>query len=454
MSLEVIILAAGKGSRMCSPLPKVLHKVGGKEIIRHVIDSAQKLNPSKIHIVYGFGGEIVKNQVSGDFDWVKQEQLLGTGNAVLTALPNCSDDSKVLILVSDIPLITSQTLLSLVECIGNKGVGVLTAVTDNPKGLGRIKRNIDGFISSIIEEKDCSEEDKLITEINTGVIIADKKSLESLLAKVNNNNAQHEYYLTDIISLANEKNIKVSSVQAQNYKECDGINNKIQLARAERYYQERIACCYMEAGLILLDPQRVDFRGEVKFGYNTTIDVNVIFEGNVVLGNNVVIGAGCVLKNCTIGDNSIISPYTVMEDSIIGAGATLGPFARFRPGCELDENVHVGNFVEVKKSKLGKGTKSGHLSYLGDSEIGENVNIGAGTITCNYDGANKWKTKIGNDVFVGSDTQIVAPVEIGDGATIGAGTTVTKNVSDGVLVITRSPMRTINGWIRPKKIKK
>lgn len=453
MSLEVIILAAGKGSRMHSHLPKVLHKVGGKEILRHVIDNASKLNPEKIHIVYGFGGNIVKDTIGGDYDYVMQKELLGTGHAVLQALPNCRPDSKILILVSDIPLITGETLNALINSFGDKGVAVLTSVVEHPAGLGRIKRDASGMVTAIVEDKDCTPEEKLINEINTGVIAGDYESLNELLKQVKNNNSQGEYYLTDVISLACGKNIPVSSAVAANSKECEGINNKIQLAEAERYYQKRLAEEYMTDGLILMDPSRVDFRGNLEFGANTSLDVNVIIEGNVKLGNNVVIGAGCVLKNCTIADDSVISPYTVIEDSEIGRGATLGPFARFRPGCVLGEQVHVGNFVEVKKSKLANGTKAGHLSYLGDSEIGENVNIGAGTITCNYDGANKWKTVIGNNVFVGSDTQIVAPVTIGDNVTIGAGTTVTKNVEADNLVITRAAMRTISGWKRPEKKK-
>ncbi len=450
MTLEVIILAAGKGTRMHSHLPKVLHKIGGKEIISHVITQAKQLNPAKIHIVYGFGGEEVRRVVGEDYNWVLQEQQLGTGHAVLQALPSCAQDAKVLILVADIPLIQSATLSDLVNCIGDSGVGVLTANVTNPTGLGRIKR-IDGKIQGIVEEKDCTADEKQITEINTGVIVADCASLQHLLQQVTNNNAQQEYYLTDIIALANAQGVTVSSVQAPNPAEYEGINNKVQLAKAERYYQLRKAEAYMQQGLIIMDPNRVDFRGELTFGSNTTLDINVIIEGKVVLGNNVYIGAGCVLKNCTIADNSIISPYTIMEDSEIGTGATLGPFARFRPGCHLANNVHVGNFVEVKKSKLGNGTKAGHLSYLGDSTIGENVNIGAGTITCNYDGANKWQTVIGDDVFVGSDTQLVAPVTVGQGATIGAGSTITKNVADNALVITRAPLRSINNWKRPVK---
>lgn len=453
MSLEVIVLAAGKGSRMHSHLPKVLHKVGGKEILKHVVDNVSQLNPKNIHIVYGFGGDMVKNAMGDSFDFVEQKELLGTGHAVLQALPNCSEDSKILVLVSDIPLITSETLTRLVDSFNETGVAVLTSVVENPAGLGRIKRDADNNVCAIIEDKDCSSEEKKITEINTGVIAADCKSLKYLLQKVKNDNNQGEYYLTDIISLACGEKIPVRAVVAAESKECKGINNKVQLAEAERYYQKKKARSYMIDGLIIIDPERVDFRGDLEFGANTTLDVNVIIEGHVKLGNNVVIGSGCVLRNCEIGDDSVISPYTVIEDTIVGAKATLGPFARFRPGCVLEDNVHVGNFVEVKKSKLSNGTKAGHLSYLGDSEIGENVNIGAGTITCNYDGANKWKTKIGNNVFVGSDTQIVAPVEIEDNVTIGAGTTVTKNVSADSLVITRAPMRTIAGWKRPVKKK-
>ncbi len=454
MSLEVIILAAGKGTRMRSPLPKVLHRIGGKEILRHVADNVSELCPDRIHIVYGFGGEEVRNAVGGSYDYVEQKELLGTGHAVLQALPNCDPGSKILILVSDIPLITAATLAPLVESVGEKGVAVLTARVARPAGLGRIKRSASGAIEAVVEDKDCTPEEKLIAEINTGVIAADYASLKLLLGQVGNANSQKEYYLTDIISLAIKNGIPVTSAEAPDPMECEGINDKIQLARAERYYQRRLAGKYMKEGLILADPERVDFRGELVFGSNTMLDVNVIVEGRVKLGNNVVVGAGCVLRDCEIGDGSVLSPYTVMEGTAVGPGATLGPFARFRPGCLLEENVHVGNFVEVKKSRLGRGVKAGHLSYLGDSEIGESVNIGAGVITCNYDGANKWKTVIGNNVFVGSDTQIVAPVSIGDNATIGAGTTVTRNVEADALTITRAPSKVIKGWKRPEKEKK
>ena len=453
-SLEIIVLAAGKGSRMHSHLPKVLHKIGGKTLLQHVLKEAENLNPKKIHIVYGFGGDAVREATPGDYHWVRQEELLGTGHAVMQALPFCESDSGVLILVSDIPLIRAETMKRLLDAVPEHGVGVLTSVVENPEGLGRIIRAPDGSITGIVEEKDCSDAERQINEINTGVIASDVNTLNALLKKVRNSNAQQEYYLTDIIGLAVKDEFGVAGFRAEDPLECGGINNKIQLAVAERYYQKRLLEGYMAAGLIVADPARADIRGKLTFGQNTFLDVNVIIEGEVVLGNDVIVGAGSVLKDCCIKDGSVISPYTIVEGSVIGEGATLGPFARFRPGCELMENVHVGNFVEVKKSKLGKGTKSGHLSYLGDSDIGENVNIGAGTITCNYDGANKWQTKIGNDVFVGSDTQLVAPVTVGDGVTIGAGTTVTKNIPDNNLVITRAPLRMIPGWKRPAKIKK
>ncbi|MGN1393341.1 MAG: bifunctional UDP-N-acetylglucosamine diphosphorylase/glucosamine-1-phosphate N-acetyltransferase GlmU [Succinivibrionaceae bacterium] len=451
MSLEVIVLAAGKGTRMRSSLPKVLHKVGGKELINHVINSVSKLNPKKIHIVYGHEGELVRTKVIGDYNWVKQEDLLGTGHAVLQALPYCDNNSDILVLVSDIPLITSETLSSLIYSLQNSKLAVLTCKVQDPFGLGRIKRDEKGIIQSIIEEKDCSEDDRLIQEINTGVFIAKKQILESLLRQVKNDNKSKEYYLTDIVSIARSNNLIVDSYTSHNTIECEGINNKIQLAKAERYYQKVTAEKYMNEGLWLLDPCRVDFRGSFTFGTDCVIDTNVIIEGNVELGNNVYIGTGCYLKDCKISDGTIISPYTVIDNSVIKSNATIGPFARLRPGCVLEDEVHIGNFVEVKNSKIGKGSKSGHLSYLGDAVIGKNVNIGAGTITCNYDGANKWKTEIGDDVFVGSDTQIVAPVTIDNGATIGAGTTVTKHVPSDSLVITRTPMKFIEKWQRPKK---
>src|SRR5574344_1331525 len=455
MSVEVIILAAGKGSRMHTHLPKVLHRVGGQTLLGHVIKNARELHPSAVHIVYGYGGVEVRVALGESFDWVEQKEQLGTGHAVAQALPSCNDENIAIILLGDMPLITADKLGALVSEVENtRGVGVMTSLVTNPFGFSRIKRDQSGLIEAIVEEKDCSAAEKLINEINTGVIVAPVSVLKLLLAQVGNDNAQKEYYLTDIIALGRKQGLKVSAIINPCADECLGINDKVQLAQAERIYQRRLITTYMKDGLIVADPERLDIRGELEFGLNTMLDINVIIEGSVKLGNNVVIGAGSVLKNCTIDDGSIISPYTVIEGSAIGKGSTLGPFARFRPGCSLEENVHVGNFVEVKKSTLAAGTKAGHLSYLGDSEIGSNVNIGAGTITCNYDGANKWQTIIEDDVFVGSDTQLVAPVEVGQGATIGAGTTVTKNVAPNTLVITRAKLREIEGWKRPQKIKK
>lgn len=450
MNLEVVILAAGKGTRMCSNIPKVLHKVGNKELLNHMIEKAENLFADKIHIVYGYKGELIKETIKGDYDWCYQEQQLGTADAVKVALPNCSKNSKILILVSDIPLIEEQTLKDLIYSFDNKGVGVLTSKVSNPFGLGRIIRNENNEIVSIVEEKDCTDEQKRITEINTGVIVSDYESLSLLLSKVENNNSQKEYYLTDIIKLANEYNINVYSSEALNFKECEGINNNYQLAVAERLYQEKIAKTYMMNGLTLLDYTRFDVRGSLEFGKDCVIDVNVVINGNVKLGDNVYIGPGSVLTDCEIQSGSVISPYTVIESSKVGENNTIGPFARLRPGCEFAEKVHVGNFVEVKKSQLNVGVKAGHLSYLGDSVIGKNVNIGAGTITCNYDGKNKHKTVICDDVFVGSDTQLVAPVTVNKGVTIGAGTTVTKDVQEGSLIITRVKPKIIENWKKYK----
>lgn len=461
MSLEIVILSAGKGKRMHSDLPKVLHKVAGKSMLRHVIDTSLTLDPLKIYVVVGHGGEIVRQsltslpqEIFSKINIVEQKEQLGTGHAVNTAMPYVQKDSMVIVLYGDTPLTPTNDLKALLNTCPKNGMSLLTAIADNPFGYGRIIRNSDGQIEKIVEEKDAKAQEKLINEVNTGMMAAPAAVFNEYLPKLNNENAQGEYYLTDLVALLRRDSKEVNPVKAPNFSVLCGVNNKIQLSFIERLYQERAAKSLLEEGVTLADPKRFDLRGTLIHGKDVFIDINVIIEGSVTLGNNVSIGAGCVLKDVSIGDNSIISPYTVMEKSELKRHTTIGPFARLRPGNVLEDEVHVGNFVEVKNSHIGFGTKAGHLSYLGDSDIGTDVNIGAGTITCNYDGANKHRTTIEDDVFVGSDTQLVAPVTVRKGATIGAGTTVTKEVPEKALVITRVRPIYFKNYQRPVKNKK
>lgn len=461
MSLEIVILSAGKGKRMHSDLPKVLHKVAGKSMLRHVIDTSLTLDPLKIHVVVGHGGEIVRQsltslpqEIFSKINIVEQKEQLGTGHAVNTAMPYVQKDSMVIVLYGDTPLTPTNDLKALLNTCPKNGMSLLTAIADNPFGYGRIIRNSDGQIEKIVEEKDAKAQEKLINEVNTGMMAAPAAVFNEYLPKLNNENAQGEYYLTDLVALLRRDGKEVNPVKAPDFSVLCGVNNKIQLSFIERLYQERAAKSLLEEGVTLADPKRFDLRGTLIHGKDVFIDINVIIEGSVTLGNNVSIGAGCVLKDVSIGDNSIISPYTVMEKSELKRHTTIGPFARLRPGNVLEDEVHVGNFVEVKNSHIGFGTKAGHLSYLGDSDIGTDVNIGAGTITCNYDGANKHRTTIEDDVFVGSDTQLVAPVTVRKGATIGAGTTVTKEVPEKALVITRVRPIYFKNYQRPVKNKK
>lgn len=451
--LSAIILAAGKGTRMYSNLPKVLHKIGDKPMLQHVIDTVQQLNPHYINIIYGHGKDQLEKALENQsVNLVFQAEQLGTGHAVQQAIPYIQDEEDILILYGDTPLISVQTLQTLIDNKPKQGIALLTVKLDDPTGYGRIERK-DGKVTAIVEQKDATPEQQKINEINTGIMIVTGKLLKNWLSRLTNHNAQKEYYLTDIINFAYQDGYDIITAHPIEQFEVEGVNNRLQLATLERYYQQQQAKCLLNAGVTLLDPERFDLRGTLSHGMDVTIDCNVIIKGNVKLGNNVFIGAGCILKDCIIGDNSEISPYSIIEDSIIAEQCTIGPFARLRPGSKLDEKAHVGNFVELKKAHLGKASKAGHLSYLGDSEIGSNVNIGAGTITCNYDGANKFETIIEDDVFVGSDTQLIAPVKIGKGATIAAGTTVTNNVGDNELVVSRVKQRQISGWKRPTKSK-
>lgn len=452
--MSVVILAAGKGTRMYSDLPKVLHPLAGKPMVQHVITAALNTGARSIHLVYGHGGDLLQSRLADwDLNWVLQAEQLGTGHAMQQAAPWFADDEDILMLYGDVPLISSETLRRLRQAKPQGGIALLTVQLDDPAGYGRIVRR-QGAVVGIVEHKDATEEQRQIREINTGILIAGGVDLKRWLGRLNNDNAQGEYYITDIIALAAEEGRRVETVHPQRLSEVEGVNNRLQLARLERIYQQEQAEKLLLAGVMLLDAARFDLRGELTHGRDVTIDANVVLEGSVTLGNRVKIGAGCVIKNSVIGDDCDISPYSVIENAALEARCTVGPFARLRPGAELAEDAHVGNFVELKQARLGKGTKAGHLSYLGDAEIGAGVNIGAGTITCNYDGANKHKTLIGDDVFIGSDTQLVAPVSVASGVTIGAGTTITKDIGADELVISRVPQRHITGWRRPEKKKK
>ncbi|KAA8727011.1 bifunctional UDP-N-acetylglucosamine diphosphorylase/glucosamine-1-phosphate N-acetyltransferase GlmU [Ewingella americana] len=452
-ALSVVILAAGKGTRMYSNLPKVLHPLAGKPMVQHVIDAATRLGANNVHLVYGHGGDLLKQSLAEEgLNWVLQAEQLGTGHAMQQAAPHFADDENVLMLYGDVPLISVETLDKLLKAKPEGGIGLLTVVLDDPTGYGRIVRE-NGTVTGIVEQKDSNAEQLKIKEINTGILVADGASFKRWLGQLNNNNAQGEYYITDIIAMAHAEGHQIATVHPARNSEVDGVNNRLQLSRLERVYQSEQAERLLLAGVMLLDPSRFDLRGELSHGIDVQIDANVIIEGNVKLGDRVKIGASCVLKNCVIGDDCEISPYSVFENAVLEAECTVGPFARLRPGAELAQGAHVGNFVEIKKARLGKGSKAGHLSYLGDAEIGDNVNIGAGTITCNYDGVNKFKTVIGNDVFVGSDTQLVAPVSVGNNVTIAAGTTVTRDVPENGLVISRVQQVHKPDWQRPVKKK-
>lgn len=452
-AMSVVILAAGKGTRMYSNLPKVLHTLAGKPMVQHVIDAATGLGARHIHLVYGHGGDRLKATLSEpSLNWVLQAEQLGTGHAMQQAAPAFADDEDILMLYGDVPLISQETLQRLRDAKPEGGIGLLTVVLDNPSGYGRIVRE-NSAIVGIVEQKDATPEQLKITEINTGILIANGGDLKRWLAQLTNNNAQGEYYITDIIALAHQEGRQINAVHPGRVSETDGVNNRLQLATLERVYQSEQAEKLLLAGVMLRDPARFDLRGVLRHGRDVEIDINVIIEGEVSLGDRVKIGAGCIIKNSVIGDDCEISPWSVIEDARLAADCTVGPFARLRPGSELAQAAHVGNFVEMKKATLGKGSKAGHLSYLGDAEIGANVNIGAGTITCNYDGANKSKTLIGDNVFVGSDTQLVAPVSVAAGATIAAGTTVMKDVTEAALVYNRKEQNSKADWQRPAKKK-
>jgi bifunctional UDP-N-acetylglucosamine pyrophosphorylase/glucosamine-1-phosphate N-acetyltransferase len=451
MSLNVVILAAGKGKRMHSDRPKVLHTLAGRPLLSHVIDCARALDATRISIVYGYGGQQVRDAVAGsDLAFVLQEPQLGTGHALRMALPSLSDAPGTLVLYGDVPLVKPETLRGLIAA-ARGGVAVLTAELDNPTGYGRIIRSAASDVQGIVEEADASREQRALREVNTGIMALPTSRLSGWLQRLTNDNAQGEYYLTDVVKLALAEGVRVTALKTADASQTLGVNHHAHLAQLERLYQREYAQALLSQGVALADPARIDVRGVLTCGRDVEIDVNCVFEGSVSLGDGVGIGPNCVLKNASIGPRTRIEAFTYMENASIGERCRVGPFARLRPGARLSEAVHIGNFVEVKASDFGAGSKANHLAYIGDTSVGRNVNVGAGTITCNYDGANKHRTVIEDDVFIGSDTQFVAPVTVGKGATIGAGATITRDVPAGVLALSRPNQTIVEGWKRPKK---
>lgn len=451
MTLEVVILAAGQGTRMKSDLPKVLHPVAGRPMLAHVIDTARSLDAAAIHVVVGHGADEVRDAIGqDDINWVLQAQQLGTGHAVLQAMPDTRPDSTVLVLYGDVPLIQADTLAALAEAAAS-APALLTAVLDDPAGYGRILRNDAGEVLGVVEDKDATDGQRAIAEINTGVLAAPQADLASYLPRVKNENKQGEYYLPDVLSLAVEEGRLVASIVANSEMEILGVNDRVQLHAVEREYQQRRAEALMRAGVSIADASRLDVRGDLSCGSNVFIDVNVVIEGRVVIGDNVSVGANCVLSDVEIGTGTTIHPMSHLAEARVGTDCNVGPYARLRPGTVLGAGARVGNFVETKKANIGAGSKVNHLSYVGDTEMGDGVNIGAGTITCNYDGVNKHKTTIGNGVFVGSNSTLVAPVTIGDDGFVAAGSSVTKTVGKGDLAVARGRQRNIAGWTRPDK---
>ncbi|AUH53456.1 UDP-N-acetylglucosamine diphosphorylase/glucosamine-1-phosphate N-acetyltransferase [Chromobacterium sp. ATCC 53434] len=450
-SLSIVILAAGKGKRMYSSMPKVLHPIGGEPMLARVIRTARTLNPSRLVVVYGHGGEQVRAKIQdADIVWAEQAEQLGTGHALKMALGHLPRDGKTLVLYGDVPLTRATTLQRLVQAAGD-GMAVLTDVLADASGYGRMVRGKDGKLQAIVEHKDCTAEQLNIREINTGMMALPNARLAGWLAALNNGNAQGEYYLTDVLALAVNDGVAVDSASIDASWEAAGVNNKLQLSELERILQLGQARALLEAGVTLADPARIDIRGELKHGMDVAIDVGCVFEGRVELGDNVEIGAHCVLKNVSVAAGSKIAPFSHLEDAVVGEACRIGPYARLRPGAELAGHVHIGNFVEVKKSVIGEGSKVNHLTYIGDAEIGRKVNIGAGSVTCNYDGVNKSRTVIGDNVFVGSGTLMVAPVTLESDATIGAGSVINKDAPAGTLTVARARQVTIAGWKRPQK---
>ncbi|MDB3909757.1 bifunctional UDP-N-acetylglucosamine diphosphorylase/glucosamine-1-phosphate N-acetyltransferase GlmU [Gammaproteobacteria bacterium] len=457
MNLDIVILAAGKGTRMNSNLPKVLHRIGGDSMLGHVLSAASQLQAAKTHIVVGYGADEIRENFAdrADLQWAMQEQQLGTGHAVMQAMPgvDVSDsDKKILVLYGDVPLINFDTLSKLVQQSETNTLSILTLVTDRPTGLGRIVRDDGGKILAIVEEKDASEEQKQIKEINTGIMVISAPKLNFWLDALCNDNAQGEYYLTDVVAMAAaDADCALAAMVINDENEVQGVNDKAQLATLERHYQMNKADQLLEAGVLLRDPSRIDIRGELTTGSDVEIDINALFEGKVKLGNGVKVGANVCIKDSTIADNAHILPGSIIEGADIGERASVGPYARIRPGTVLKQDTKIGNFVETKNAIIGKGSKASHLAYIGDAELGENVNIGAGTIFCNYDGVSKHKTLIGNNVFIGSNSVLVAPVKLADNAFVAAGSSVNSDVPADTLAVGRAKQRNISGWKRPTK---
>ncbi|MCI0401774.1 MAG: bifunctional UDP-N-acetylglucosamine diphosphorylase/glucosamine-1-phosphate N-acetyltransferase GlmU [Gammaproteobacteria bacterium] len=454
MSLSIVILAAGQGVRMRSESPKVLHRIAGMSLLEHVFNAACDLPHREIYVIYGYGGRRVPEELERlPVKWVEQAEQLGTGHAVAQVLPSISSRDTVLVLYGDVPLITASTLKRLLKVANNGELGLLTVELENPTGYGRIVRNDNGTVVRIVEETDASDAERVIREVNTGIMAVSAKRLKHWVETLDNDNVQGEYYLTDVPEAAVRDGVRLNTVLPDSVYEVMGVNDRAQLAELERYYQLVQAQHLMNEGVTLADPVRFDLRGDLEVGQDVFIDVNVVIEGTVQLGNRVSIGPNTYIRDAVIADGVTILSNCVIEDAVIGKDSRVGPFSRIRPESRLDENVHVGNFVEIKKSNVGRGTKINHLSYIGDSDVGKDVNIGAGTITCNYDGAYKHRTVIGDNVFIGSDTQLVAPVKVGNGATIGAGSTITSDAPSNMLTLSRAEQKTAPGWKRPEKKK-
>ena len=451
MNLAVVILAAGKGTRMKSDLPKVLHPIAGRPMVQHVVDAAGALDPDNTVLIYGHGGDAVRQAVTGSrLQWAEQAEQLGTGHAVAQALPHLEED-VVLVLYGDVPLIQPQTLRDFVARVDDQSLALMTLTLDDPSGYGRVIRDGDGKVRRVVEQKDASDDEKAVREINTGILACTRRFLNDSLPRLSNSNAQGEYYLTDLIAMAVDAGMEVVTEQPGHAWEVDGVNDRVQLARLERVYQRVRAESLMRAGVTLLDPARLDIRGNLQCGQDVTLDINTVLVGDVVIGDRVTVGPNCLIRNARIGSGTHIEANSVVDGAVVGEECQVGPFARLRPGTELAARAKVGNFVETKKAYVGEGSKVNHLTYIGDSRIGKGVNVGAGTITCNYDGVNKFQTVMKDGAFIGSNSSLVAPVTIGENATVGAGSVVTKDVPDQGLAVARDQQRNIQNWSRPEK---